>query len=136
MKNAIVALVLFLTVASCLPKKKDDVTPVAPDLAGTYQVSQIVSGTTSVNLPDGKGTSANAVVTRPNDTQISVIVNVTENGSTDATNFGTLTTRKASGQEYDVLNPNTSARIGSINGTDFVLDFTSNGQRFALISRK
>ena len=136
MKNALIALILFLTVASCLPKKKDDVTPAAPDLAGTYQVSRIVSGSTTVNLPDGSGTSANAIVTRPNDTQISVIVNVTENGTTDATNFGTLTIRKASGQEYDVLNPNTSARIGSINGTDFVLDFTSNGQRFALISKK
>lgn len=136
MKNALIALVLFLTVASCLPKKKDDVAPAPPDLAGTYQVSQIISGATTVNLPDGNGASANAVVTRPNDTQIGVIVNVTENGTTDATNYGRLTTRKANGQEYDVLNPNTGARIGSINGTDFILDFTSNGQRFALISKK
>lgn len=133
MKNTVVALILLLTVASCLPKKKSDI---EPDLAGTYQVSQITSGSTTVNLPDGKGTSANAVITRPSDSQINVTVNVTENGSASATNFGTLTTRKASGQEYDVLNPSTSARIGSINGTDFTLDFLSNGQRFALVSRK
>ncbi|CAN5271312.1 hypothetical protein BH09BAC4_BH09BAC4_07360 [soil metagenome] len=133
MKNTVVALLLFLTVASCLPKKKSDI---EPDLAGTYQVSQITSGSTTVNLPDGKGTSASAVITRPSDSQINVTVNVTENGSSSATNFGTLTTRKASGQDYDVLNPTTSARIGSINGTDFTLDFLSNGQRFALVSRK
>jgi hypothetical protein len=76
------------------------------------------------------------VITRPSDSQINVTVNVTENGSTSATNFGTLTTRKASGKAYDVLNPTTSARIGSINGTDFTLDFISNGQRFVLIARK
>lgn len=133
MKNLSVALILFLTVTSCLPKKKSDI---EPDLAGTYQVSQITIGSTTLNLPDGKGTSANAVITRPSDSQIKVTVNVTENGSTSASNFGTLTTRKASGKEYDVLNPTTSARIGSINGTDFTLDYLVNGQQFTLVSRK
>ncbi len=133
MKNGLVAIILFLTVSSCLPKKKSDV---EPDLAGTYQVSQLISGSTIVNLPDGQGTSANVVVSRPTDTQINVIVNVTENGTTDPTDFGMLTIRKASGKDYDILNPTTSVRIGSINGTDFTLDFPSNGQRFALISRK
>ena len=133
MKNKIVALFLLVVVASCLPKKNTDV---EPDLTGTYQVSQISSGSSTVNLPDGKGTSANAVITRPSDSQINVTVNVTENGSTSPTNFGTLTTRKASGRDYDVLNPTTNARIGSINGTDFILDFTSNGKRFALIAHK
>lgn len=135
MKNRILVLFLLLMVASCLPKKQSD--DVEPDLAGTYQVSQIISSSTgTINLPDGQGTSANAVITRPSDTQINVTVNVTESGSTQPIQFGTLTIRKASGRDYDVLNPNTNARIGSINGTDFILDFTSNGQRFALTSRK
>ena len=133
MKNRIIFSILFLTVVSCLPKKNKDV---EPDLAGTYQVSQISIGSSTTNLPDGNGTSANAVITRPSDSQINVTVNVTENGGTSAQPFGTLTIRKASGKEYDVLNPTTSARLGSINGTDFTLDFISNGQRFALIARK
>lgn len=133
MKNRLIAILLCLAVSACLPEKKSDV---EPDLSGTYQVSQITSGSTTISLPDGKGTSANAVITRPSDSQINVTVNVTENGSTSATNFGTLTTRKTNGKAYDVLNPTTSARIGSINGTDFTLDFISNGQRFALIARK
>ncbi|MFD2938259.1 hypothetical protein [Spirosoma flavum] len=133
MKNGIVAIFFLLTVASCLPKKKTDV---EPDLAGTYQVSQLISGSTKINLPDGNGTSATAVVSHPSDSRIEVIVNLTKNGSTSANDFGTLTTRKANGRDYDVLDPTTSARIGSINGTDFTLDYTVNGQRFALISRK
>lgn len=133
MKNVFVAILLFLTVSACLPKKKSDI---EPDLAGTYQVSQIISGPTTLNLPDGNGTSANAVITRPNDSQIEVTLNVTENGSTSASDVGTLTTRKASGKAYDVLNPTTSVRIGSINGTDFTLDFISNGQRYVLVARK
>lgn len=133
MKHKLLAILLLLTVSSCLPKKKSDI---EPELAGTYQVSQITSGSATVNLPDGNGTSATAVIARPSESQIKVTVNVTENGSTSATDFGTLTTRKASGKDYDVLNPTTSIRLGSINGTDFTLDFMSNGQRFALIARK
>ena len=133
MKNRLIALFLFLTVVSCLPKKKSDI---EPDLAGTYQASLITTGPTTLNLPDGKGNSANAVITRLSDSQINMILNLTINGSTRVFDFGMLTTRKASGKEYDVLDPTTSARIGSINGTDFTLDFLSNGQRFVLVARK
>lgn len=133
MKQCLIAVLLLLTVSACLPKKKSDV---EPDLAGTYQVSQITSGSVTINLPDRNGSSATAVITRPGENQINVTVNVTENGSTSATNFGTLTTRKVSGKDYDVLNPTNSTRLGSINGTDFTLDFMSNGQRFALTARK
>ena len=133
MKAKIIALLLGLLVAGCLPKKKSDI---EPDLAGTYQVSQISDGSTTANLPDGRGTSATAVVVRPSDSQIQVTVNVMENGQNSPADFGTLSIQKASGRDYDVLNPNTRARIGSINGTDFTLDFSGNGQRFVLISRK
>ncbi len=136
MKNALIALLLLLAVAGCLPKKKDAVTPVAePDLAGVYQVSQLKLGTTTVNFPNSAGSSATAVVTRVSDTQIGLIVNVV-NGTTTPNNFGTLTTKKASGKDYDVIDPANNARIGNINGTDFALDFTDSGQRFVLISRK
>ncbi|SOD89330.1 hypothetical protein [Spirosoma fluviale] len=132
MKNLLVALILFLTVSSCLPEKKSDV---EPDLAGTYQISQLVIGPDRYNFPF-QGASANAVISRKSDTEIEVIVNVIENGTTDPTDYGTFAIRKTSGKDYDVLNPTTSTRLGSINGTDFTLDFTSNGQRYALISRK
>lgn len=133
MKNLLILVVLLLTVSSCLPKKKDDP---EPDLAGTYQVSQLISGGQTYNLPFG-GTSATVTVTRPSDTQIDVTTRVTENGSTTSQPFGLLTVRKASGRDYDILNPNTNARLGTINGTDFVLDFTgNNGQRYAITARK
>ena len=132
MKNVRIALLLLMTAAACIPDKKKDP---EPELAGAYQVSQIVLGTQTFNLPSN-GTSAVANITRPNDTQISVVVNVTENGTTDPTDFGTITIRKGSGRDYDILNVN-NTRIGSINGTDFSLDFVgTNGQRVAIIARK
>ncbi|AUD01642.1 hypothetical protein [Spirosoma pollinicola] len=133
MKNRIIFSILFLTVVSCLPKKNKDV---EPDLAGTYQVSRISIGSTTVNYPDGNGTSANAVITRPSDSQINVTVIETENGKTSTEPYGTFTIRKASGKEYDILSSTNSVRIGSINGTDFTLDFTSSGKRYTLIARK
>lgn len=137
MKNVLIALLFLLTMAGCLPKKKDAVTPVVePDLVGVYQVSQLVIGTSTFNLPDGMGSSATAVITRVSATQIDLIVNIIENGTNSPTPFGTFTTRKASGKDYDVLNVS-GTRVGSINGTDFTLNFTtSNGQRFSLTSRK
>ena len=137
MKNLLIALLLLLTVAGCLPKKKDAVTPAAePELAGSYRVSQLTLGATTVTFPNSAGSSATAVVSRLSDTQIGLIVNVAANGATTPNNFGTLTTKKASGQNYDVIDPSNNARIGTINGTDFTLDFTDGGQRFILISRK
>lgn len=135
MKNVLIALVLLLTVTSCLPEKNKNKDP-EPELAGTYQVNRLVSGGQTYTLPSG-GSSAVAFVTSRSDSQIDVRVDVVENGSTTPVNFGTLGIRKASGRDYDVLNPNTNARIGSINGTDFTLDFFgNNGQRFALNARK
>ena len=135
MKNVLIALVLLLTVSSCLPKKNSKSDP-EPELAGTYQVSQLVAGNQTFNLPSG-GSSASVIVTRRSDTQIDARADVTESGSTSSTNFGTLTIRKTSGRDYDMLNSNTGARIGSINGTDFILDLIgTNGQRVALTARK
>ena len=133
MKNLLILVVLLLAVSGCLPKKKEDP---EPDLAGTYAVSQLVAGGSTYNLPSG-GSSASVVVTRPADTQIDVKVNVTENGTTTTEPFGVLPIRKASGRDYEIYNPNNNARLGTINGTDFVLDFTgSDGQRFAITARK
>lgn len=132
-KSKFIALSLLLTVSACFPKKKRDV---EPDLAGTYQVSQIKLGQLIQNYPDGQGSSGNVVVTRPSDDQIKVTVNITEDGSTEVTDFGTLPIRKASGGDYDVLNATSSTRLGSINGTNFRLDFDVNGDWFELISKK
>jgi hypothetical protein len=132
MKNLRIALLLLMTAAACIPDKKKDP---EPELAGSYQVSQIIVGNQTANLPAG-GSSAVVNVTRVGDTQIKIVVDVTENGFTEPTDLGTATIRKGSGRDYDILNVN-STRIGFLNGTDFSLDFVgNNGQRFALTARK
>lgn len=134
MKNVLIALILLLTVTSCLPKKggKDDP---EPDLAGTYQVSRFVdeSQNININLPNS-GVSAAVIVTRPSDTRLGFRIDVTNNGRVTTGTSATATIRKASGKDYDILNGST--RVGSVNGTDFNLDYTDRGDRFALTARK
>lgn len=132
MKPKFIALLLLLTVSACFPKKKRDV---EPELAGTYQVSKISLGQLSQNYPDGS-LSANVVVRRLNDEQIDVKVNEIDNGVTDTSDLGTLPIKKANGKDYDILNATNNTRIGTINGTDFRLDFDVNGERFMLEAKK
>lgn len=131
MKNILIALILVLTVASCLPDKKDK--DPEPELAGTYQVSRLTASGQTFDLPSN-GASAAVIVSRRGDNQIDVRITTTENGSTSSEDLPTLTIQKASGRDYDILSSNT--RIGSLNGTDFTLDFVSNGERFAITARK
>lgn len=136
MKNTLIALLLLFTVAGCLPEKKKDadITP-EPDVAGTYQVSLITVGTQTVSYPNSAGSSATAVVTKVSDTQIGMILNEVIRGVSTPTDLGTFTIKKATGQNYDIINAS-NARIGNVNGTDLLLDFVSSGQRVVLISRK
>jgi len=137
MKNALIALLFLMTVAGCLPKKKSDadITP-EPDLAGTYQVSLITSGTTTVSFPNSAGSSATVVVTKVSNTQIGLILNSISRGISTPNDLGTYTIKKATGQNYDVIDPSSNARLGNINGTDLLLDFVDSGQRIVLISRR
>ena len=131
MRNTLIALLLLLTVASCIPKKDKDP---EPELAGTYQVSQLTSGNQSVSLPLN-GVSAVVIITRPSDALITFILEVRGNGQTERSDATDLTIRKASGRDYDILDGTT--RIGSINGTDFNVDGTDdNGDRIAITARK
>lgn len=130
MKNILIALVLLLVVTSCLPKKNKDP---EPELAGTYQVSRLTSGGQTFDLPSN-GASAAVIVNRRGDGQIDVRITTNDNGSTDSEDLPTLDIQKASGRDYDILTSNT--RIGSINGTDFTIDFTSNAERFLIIAKK
>lgn len=129
--SLLIALTLLMT-ACALDGLKKKVDP-EPELAGTYQVSQWIQG--RVNFIPVQGNSANIAVTRLSDTQISAIINTVENGVSDRETLSPLTIRKTSGGEYDILNAN-SVRIGSVNGTDFTLDFTGNGERLLIVARK
>ena len=132
MKNSLIALLLLLTVASCIPDKKNK--DPEPELAGTYEVRQLTSGNQTVSLPLN-GVSAVVIVTRPNDTLITFVLEVRGNGQTERSDAADLTIRKASGKDYDILDGST--RIGSINGTDFNIDGTDdNGDRIAITARK
>lgn len=128
----LIAVLLVLMVTSCLPDKKNK--DPEPDLAGTYQVSQLIAGNQTYNLPSN-GASAVVIVTRRGENQIDVRLTTTENGSSASDDFPTLNINKASGNNYDILSSTT--RVGSINGTDFLLDFRgTNGQRNAITARK
>lgn len=135
MKNLLIAIVLLLTVSSCLPDKKDKDKDPEPELAGTYQVSQFKVDNITY-IPNSVNASAVVVVTGPAaDNKVEVSIRTTENGSTSTTSLEKLPIRKASGRDYDILN-GSNTRVGSINGTDFTLDFTGNGQRYLIVARK
>ena len=135
MKNRLIALMVLLLAVSCLPTKKDK--DPQPALAGTYQVSHLVDESPpqpiDIDLPIG-GTSAVVIVTGPTDNQISFQIDVTKSGNVIAGQSITTTIRKASGKEYDILDGST--RVGSINGTDFVLDYLDGGYHQAIIAHK
>lgn len=134
MKNLLIAIVLLLTVSSCLPDKLNKDKDPEPELAGTYQVSRLAIGNSKF-IPEESNISASAVVTRLTDTEIKFTVNTVEGGVKGSTDFGEFTIQKTSGRDYDVLR--TSNRVGSINGTDFRLDYIgNNGLRFIMVSRK
>ena len=134
MRNLPIALVLLLLVVSCLPKKNTDP---EPDLAGTYQVSHLVDESqpepNDIDLPVG-GVSAVVIVIRPADTQISFRIEVTNNGAVTTGSSVTARIQKASGKDYDILDGST--RVGSINGTDFILDYMDGRYRNAIRARK
>ena len=134
MKNVLIALLLLLTVAACSTKKDPE-----PDLAGTYQMSRFIDTSRSFDfqLPgvvNGKNVSGIVLVTRTSDTQITWRVDLTIDGQVSQLNPVPSDIRKASGREYDVLEG--GVRIGTINGTDFLIDITDNNIRQALTARK
>ena len=137
MKNTLIALVLLLVVTSCLPKKKDK--DPEPELAGTYQVDRFIDESQGFdrNLPvtiNNQTLSAAVIVSRSSDTEIRFRIDVTVNGQVTTGDTGPATIKKASGKDYDILDGST--RVGSINGTDFSLDYTDGGDRFALTATK
>ena len=130
--------VMLLMTACLFDKLKKNKDP-EPELAGTYQVSRFVDESQNFdrNLPatiNGQRLSAAVIVTRSSDTEISFRIDVTINGQVNDGDTGTATIRKASGKDYDILDGST--RVGSINGTDFNLDYTDGGDRFALTASK
>lgn len=131
-KASLLMAVMLLMTACLFDKLKKNKDP-EPELAGTYQVSRLTSGRQTFNLPSN-GVSAAVIVNRRGDSQIDVRITTNDNGSTDSNDFPTLDIKKASGRDYDILTSNT--RIGSVNGTNFTLDFTTNGDRFLIIAEK
>lgn len=142
MKNLWIALLLFLTVSSCLPDKKgkNDPDP-EPDLSGTYQVSRLIDETSSpainLTLPtttNGHRLSATVVVSRLSETHIRFNINTNIDGQITNGQTADATIQKASTGSYDLLDGST--RVGSINGTDFSIDATEAGKRIAVVARK
>ncbi|GAB3641107.1 hypothetical protein [Spirosoma arcticum] len=131
--SLLIALTLLMN-ACIFDKLKKDKDP-EPELAGTYQVTRLVdeSQNLDVTLPNS-GISASVIVTRSSDTEIRFRIDVTVNGRVTTGDTGPATIRKASGRDYDILDGST--RVGSINGTDFSLDFTDGGDRFAITANK
>lgn len=130
MKNVGIALLLLLLVTSCLPEKigkKDR----DPDIAGTYQISSYVYN--GVELTQ-RGLSGNVIVTKNNDTQISISLVTTYNGQTTTTNAGSAAISKSSGSIYDIMENN--VRIGTIDGTTFSLNATSSSGPVSLVGKK
>ncbi len=138
--KALLLIVLTFFISACdnnLFKKKDK--DPEPELAGTYQVRRFIDESQNFdeNLPvtiNGQRLSAAVIVTRSSDTEISFRIDVTVNGQVNDGDTGTATIRKASGKDYDILDGST--RVGSINGTNFNLDYTDGGDRFALTASK
>ena len=135
MKNLLIAMVLLLTAVSCLPDKKSKDNDPTPDLTGTYQVSRLIDESQSIdiNLP-ASGISAAVIVTSASATELTFRIDVTQNGRVSTGQSATATLRKASGKAYDILDGST--RIGSIDGTDFSVDYIDSGYRFALSARR
>lgn len=135
-KNAMVALLLLLSVAACLPKRNSDP---EPDLAGSYQMSRFIDRSAGIDarLPgvvNGRNVSGVVVVTRPGDTRINWQIELTVDGQRTKLQSVPSDIRKASGRDYDVLED--GIRVGSINGTDFSIDITDNNNRQAVAASK
>ena len=127
MKNLLIVFVLLFSVTSCFPKKDKDI---EPDLAGTYTMTRFRSGTTELITPQS-GITGNVMVTRPSDTRVGITLNVQGNGQNVSQSLGEVDLRKASGNEYDLVENGT--RVGSINGTTFTIDATDDtGDRLIL----
>lgn len=136
MKNLWIALVLMLTVSACLPDKKSKEDP-EPDLSGTYTVSRFIDQGVDYDLPatiNGRRVSAVVVVSRPNDTQIRFRINVNNDGTVNNGDEADVTIQKEAGREYTLIEGGN--RIGSIDGTNFSIDFIQAGKRSAIIARK
>jgi hypothetical protein len=133
MKRLSIFFLLLLTVTSCLPKKGSTNNDPQPQLAGTYQVSLLIANGSTYNLPY-QGSSASVLVTQPSDTQITFRLDTNDSGTVSiGQNIITATITKNS-SSYDISTG--LGRVGSIDGTNFSLDFTSNGSRFAITARK
>ncbi len=131
MKNILIAVILLLTISSCLPDKIGKKDP-EPALAGAYQITSFVSD--GVTLIPRSGVSGKVNVAKNSDTQISVSFSINNNGQSSTSTSETVTIRKMSGSLYDLLENGT--RIGSIDGTTFLLNYVSNTGTVALSATK
>jgi hypothetical protein len=131
MKNLWIASFFVLFITSCLPEKigKKDT---EPELAGVYQMTSFV--TDGVTLIPRQGVSGNVNVTKNSDTQLSVSFSVNNNGQVTKSAAETVTISKSSGNTYDLIE--NGARIGSIDGTVFSLNYSDNTTSLSLSAKK
>lgn len=127
-----ISLVLFV-VLGC--KKSEDVNPqdLAGKVAGTYNVTTVINGSTTYNFPVSAGgvtLSAVLVVTKVTDTSVNAVITQKTTGQPDdSDNFGTFDLKGA-----DLYQGST--KYGTADGTNFNIDFTQAGVRNAILSKR
>jgi hypothetical protein len=131
MKNLLIAFVLLLTVASCLPKKNSDPAPI--DLAGTYTVTSAKYNGQEL-IVTGSGVSGNVVVTRPSDLLISFTLTLRDNTGPQTSSANNVAITKAT-SGYNILS-NAGANVGAIDGTNFSLNLSSGGNTTSIVAKK
>lgn len=133
MKNLRLILLLLLTVTACLPDKVGKKDP-EPELAGTYRMTNFVSD--GVTLIPRQGVSGTVNVVKNNDTQLSVSFSVSNanTGQSSTSNPEVVTIRKSGGAVYELVE--NGARIGSVDGTNFSLNYSTSTGSVTLTATK
>ena len=131
MKNALIAILLLLTVSACLPDKVGKKDP-EPELAGTYQITSFVKN--NIPLIPQPGVSGTVNIVKINDTQISFSFTTNSNGKVSNTSSAMLTITKSGGSVYDLIDNGT--RIGSIDGTNFSLNISTGSDNISVSAKK
>lgn len=134
MKNALIALLLLLTIAACSDKKDPE-----PELTGTYQMTRLVDpiSNTDVTLPsvvNGRNVSGTIDVVQLSDTRYTWQGFITANGRATPGDVVPIELRKATGRAYDIIDNGT--RTGSIDGTEFTIDYIDTTGRIVVAGRK
>ncbi|GAB3796354.1 hypothetical protein GCM10028819_13820 [Spirosoma humi] len=131
MKNIGIALLLLLALTSCLPDKVGKKDP-EPELAGIYQMTSFVYGSTTL-IPK-QGASGSVSVVKNSDTQIAISLSIITSGQPTNIDVGVATINKSSGSSYDIMD--SGVRLGSIDGTTFSLAYSDNTGSFSISAKK